>query len=133
MDITKYLEIPYVWDGRSFEGADCYGLIVLYFREELGIELWDPLELHLPHWKDAERTNVLSLNTEREWVKVKEARLHDVVLIRLGESKTPNHCGVVISSSQFLHIQGKPGVSTPKLSLWKPRIAGYYRHRSLCP
>lgn len=39
MDARKYLGIPFQDKGCGFEGCDCYGLVRLVYREELGIEL----------------------------------------------------------------------------------------------
>lgn len=39
--IEKYLGIPYRLGGRGFDGADCIGLIWLYYRTEHGITLPD--------------------------------------------------------------------------------------------
>ena len=39
MDLKKYLGIPFRDHGASFDGCDCYGLVRLVYREEMGIEL----------------------------------------------------------------------------------------------
>lgn len=138
MDISKYLEIPYVWDGRGWEGIDCYGLMVLWFKEELGITLWDPLELRLPNWRNVDASNVLHRSTFKDWKRIDPDRdgwqRHDGLLIRLPESENANHCGIVMNPYEFLHAQEIPGVNVSKLKLWRGgnRIVGYYRHLELC-
>jgi hypothetical protein len=42
IDIRKYIGIPFVDRGDSFDGADCYGLLRLFYREEFGRQIADP-------------------------------------------------------------------------------------------
>ena len=37
--IEKFIGIPFVSKGRTFKGCDCYGLVKLYYKEVLNIEL----------------------------------------------------------------------------------------------
>ncbi len=39
MNIQKYLRVPYVIGGRAWDGADCYGLLKLFYAEERGVDL----------------------------------------------------------------------------------------------
>lgn len=41
LDINKYIGIPWVAGGRSESAADCWGLVMLVYRNELGLELGD--------------------------------------------------------------------------------------------
>ena len=43
INIRKYIGIPFVDRGDSFKGADCYGLLRLFYREEFGRYIADPL------------------------------------------------------------------------------------------
>ena len=37
--MIDYIGIPYKDKGRTFNGCDCYGLLMLYYKKELGIEI----------------------------------------------------------------------------------------------
>lgn len=37
--INDFIGIPFVSKGRTFRGCDCYGLVSLYYKEVLNIEL----------------------------------------------------------------------------------------------
>jgi cell wall-associated NlpC family hydrolase len=50
--ISEYIATPYVVDGRDLSGADCWGIVVLWYRHVLGEEL--------PDWTHADKT--------RSWV-----------------------------------------------------------------
>lgn len=39
MDLSEYIGIPYLFGGSSRDGADCWGLVRLIYRERYGKEL----------------------------------------------------------------------------------------------
>ena len=39
VDMNRYIGIPYEKGGISFKGADCFGLLRLFYEEEYGIRL----------------------------------------------------------------------------------------------
>jgi hypothetical protein len=43
INVRKYIGIPFVDRQASFSGADCYGLLRLFYREEFGRDIADPL------------------------------------------------------------------------------------------
>lgn len=42
-DLGRYVGIPYVRGGASFAGADCFGIVQLYYRNEYGIDIERPV------------------------------------------------------------------------------------------
>ena len=128
LNLQRYLQIPYGWNGRSFEACDCYGLVILYYQEELGIELAD-YEHGRQNYLQFANSEYLIEKAHREFVEVKEAKAHDVLLIR-NQSETPNHCGIVLNQ-RFLHCLEGVGCATSKISTWRKAIHGIYRHKEL--
>lgn len=112
-DPVKYLSIPYLDRGASFEGCDCWGLVCLYYKNELGIEL--------PHFSNFAAQNTPLFN------KAEQARIHDVMII--SDSGQAGHCGVIISDREFLHTMESAGVHISRIDLWKDRIMSFHRHR----
>ncbi len=130
LNVAKYIVIPYVFMGSDFSGCDCYGLVRLWYREELGIELVD-----FNHGRASSREFVNSnyfaesAHLQFERVEVGASRTHDVVLIR-SQSQTPNHCGIVVEGL-LLHTMERVGCTTARLKSWGKYIAGVYRYRGL--
>lgn len=44
--LNEYIGIPYVGEGRSRDGLDCYGLVLLIYKDHFGIELPDWSGVH---------------------------------------------------------------------------------------
>lgn len=125
----KYLTIPFKKRGRSFDGADCYGMLMLFFQHELGIHVKDFLVTGLP--VDADAETCLSAK-EEEWLEVPLDALRPWdVLAMANQSDTPNHTGVVLDGGTFLHTLEGVGPAVSRLSTWAPKIRAAYRHRRL--
>lgn len=127
MITERYLDVPYLYNGRTWKGADCYGLLILWFKNELGIDLID-YNHGTEHWSALD-SNIMLANAYREFEKVTEgdARKHDVVVLNNGGVP---HCGVMVDGKHFLHTLERIGPATSKISTWRDRIVGFYRHKS---
>lgn len=131
--LKKYLSIPFLLHGRTFEGCDCYGLLMLYFENELGIVIKDFIGKSTVR-TDADRSNnILCLdNSEDEWLPVEldDIRPNDILGFR-NKSITINHVGIVIDPRFFLHTFDSIGCAASKISTWRSRLIAAYRHRGL--
>jgi len=128
--ILKALCVKFKDKGRDYLGWDCYGLLVKVYQDVLYIEL--------PSFKDnyvdagdtkASRRviNDLVVHQKRNWLKIKDPQVFDVVLFRFGEAQT--HVGLVIDKDRFLHCEKKINMVIERLDCmkWKKRIEGFYR------
>lgn len=124
----KIMTTPYIHGGRDFEGADCYGAIILWYRHRLGIELWD-LEAGYPaDWKQSK--NLFIENYYRQWLRVERPKRHDIVLIRITAERL--HAGIFMGQGKFLHLCQAGGVLSPVDDRrWKSRLEGFYRFKKL--
>ena len=111
--LDRYLGIPYVHLGRTMQGLDCYGLIILVYRD-LGVEL-----------VDSENYDK-SKSYQEEWKRVDSPQLFDVVLFRIVKG-VANHAGIYLDEYRFLHCM-EAGVVVGKFGddVWS-NIAGYFR------
>lgn len=121
----RFVGIPWKPNGRDFDGVDCYGLIVLWYREILGINLMD----FTTQTTDEE---FYLDNIDNYWVEVKKyhEKENDVIVTR--ERTGQLHVALIYKPCQILHINID---ETSKLeryrwNLWKAPLR-IYRHRHL--
>ena len=127
MNLTRYIGIPYASKGRGFDGCDCWGLVHLFYHDELGI--------NLPRYDEAYTDAAELAETKRAveegrsgWKRVETPKLGDAVLIRIrGE---PVHVGVYVGDGLMLHVRKGTNANLQKLSapFWKQSLEGFYRH-----
>lgn len=127
--MQKYIQIPYKLNGRDFNGCDCYGLLVLYFKVELGIDLLD-YKLALANANSLTDTRYMLENAHNDFIKIEDPRKNDVVMVCNG-SRTPNHCGIVLDNGLFIHTLEGVGCAISKLKTWNKRIYSFHRHKDL--
>ncbi len=124
--LNRYYDIPYLRNGRSFDGCDCFGLLWLWFLNERGICL--PIyECQSP---DDQRVGQASGFIEGLYRHFKHAALanpqrHDVLYLSHNGNA---HCGVILDKRKFIHSLSKIGVAVSNIPSWKPRIEGIYRY-----
>lgn len=128
LNIDPFEGLPYKHAGYGFDGTFCWGLVYLFYREALGIELprYDKAVKDYKNIGDAHETFE---GGSQDWIKTEEPHSGDVALIRRGGRIA--HCGIYIEPRQMLHIQDDHLSCVTRLDspLWKNRIYGYYRHR----
>lgn len=132
-EIARYIGIPFTERGRDREGVDCWGLVVLVYRDLFGIELPSYAEEY-GTTTDAEEIGALVRRESRTvWqeVPLREARLGDVLLFRVrGQAM---HCGLVVVPPTFLHCVDRIGSAIERWDslLWEKRVSGVFRHAEL--
>ena len=127
--IGDYVGLPFAPRGRTREGVDCWGLVVLVYRQILWLDLpsYDDRYTTLDSAERVDRAAIIA-GERGAWYEVEAPQAFDVVLFTLGELAA--HVGLVVDDGRMLHIQrGACSVieryDTPK---WQPRLAGCFRH-----
>lgn len=125
-----FLAVPYADEGRSPEGADCYGLIWLWYR--------DVLEIDIPIFDDVPPGNMVAVNAmieqhKSEWLEVEIPCEHDICVMRGIGFRGAGHMGVVQPRRRLLHTTQDQGARIERLSdpTIKSRIIEFRRHKSL--
>ena len=125
--VKKYVGIPFLSNGRTLAGCDCYGLVRLVLRNEYGIDLpelsdnyADALNVKETARLFAEQLPVLAGQ------KIPAPQERAVVIIT--EHGVAAHIGIVAGGGYILHTGIKTGSicqreSHPGL---RGRIEGYY-------
>lgn len=124
----KFIGIPFKEQGRSFSGVDCWGLAVLYYKEEFGIDL--PLFTDSYSLQDNARLQELISIKKEAWHRVAKPKVGDLVLFKVLGSET--HIGIYIGENKFLHAMRNIGSAVQDLSSteWNRRVIGYYSYGS---
>lgn len=129
--VNDYIGIPYVEDGRTRAGLDCWGLIVLVWREVYGRDLpvYDG-----PHWaRDADRRVIaaaIALEVERyESVPAGSEREGDGIILRMAGH--PLHVGLVVAPGWMLHSHETAAscIENYRSIAWCRRVIGFRRYR----
>lgn len=124
----KYMSVPFVDKGREMDGADCWGLARLIYKDELGIELPDYLDAY-EHTLERKAISLhISDVYEKNWVKVEEPKEFDLVIVDI--SGVPMHIGIVTKKDHMIHCSRDVNTAheSLKTSRWKHKIRGFARY-----
>jgi len=127
--IDRYLGVPYQVMGRSMEGTDCYGLILMIYKD-LGYNLFDISENYNDEWS-SEGKNFFYENYYKEWDIVEKPEPFDVVLFHNGMGIV-NHGGVILTQGKLIQA-GQAGTTVVRIDSenLKKKIEGFYTLRAL--
>jgi cell wall-associated NlpC family hydrolase len=134
MNIQAYIKLPYKDKGRGLDGVDCWGLVRLVYKDELGVDLPD----HCDGYQSAEVVEGAAKMVSEEkahWQEVdsREVTEGDVIVLRLAGH--PVHLGVVIDSGRklMLHVMKGSNSVVEKYTnlIWRHRVDGFFRYRGL--
>jgi hypothetical protein len=126
MSLNKYVGIPFVSGGREYSGCDCWGLVRLYYKNELNIDLPSLNSEYTEH--DTERMEELVAQYKEGWTKLEEPELGSLILFKVLGRET--HVGIYIGSGKFLHsLEGNASaVQSVNSKEWQKRIVGYFKY-----
>jgi len=109
IDCNALVGIPWVRGGHSVNGADCWGIITLFYDYYFGTTL--------PHFCGDEINTKpgvsLLIEQGREqdarWKKLEKSEPYSLALMFGRKSKRPNHIGVYLGDGMILHSLGPEG------------------------
>lgn len=129
IDPNPYLGLPYAPWGRDRAGLDCWGLVRLVYREQLGIVLPSYADTQPEPQERQELAAIIRGNMGR-WRPVASPADGDVHLFSVGGH--PVHVAIGIGARQMMHVQ-EGGVVLLQAATdrpWSGRRVGIYRHRA---
>ncbi len=121
-DYSKFVGIRYRLGGRTFKACDCYGLLILFYRE-FGVELPD---LSVSSFKLVTRAFV---EEERNphWSRIATPSLKDIAVF--SKDGLPCHCGIMLDRVSMLHNEDRQScVERINSPIWESRLYGFYRY-----
>lgn len=124
----NYIGIPFKRDGHDRNGIDCWRLVVLVYREMLGIQLPSYQGIFSNTSPSSLLGAVKQMRIEREkWIPVSCPDPFDVVTLRINGLF---HVGIAINRAEMLHIDEQTDSVIERFSglLWKNRVEGFLRY-----
>jgi cell wall-associated NlpC family hydrolase len=127
--LDRFVGIPYLDQGRTAAGLDCYGLVVLVYREIWGIELPSYAERYVT---GADRRALAGLVSDGlcDWREIGagDEDAFDVCLMRDG--REISHVGLVVGYGRVLHVErgGLSRIERYRNGMLGARVAGFYRY-----
>lgn len=114
------------------DGADCWGLAYLAYKQEKGIEVPDYLWAY-DDTHDVEKisAHIAAEKASSRWKDVADPEPFDLVLMQESAAGMVGiHVGLVIRPNYMIHIRRKKGVVIQPINSfeWKNRIMGFVRY-----
>lgn len=126
-DYTRYLLIPYLHQGRTEQGADCFGLLRIFYKEELGIELPDFTEDYPRDWW-LHSNYFLDLCVGYGFEESATAETGDILFFRNNGIKV-GHVGIALTDGMFLHMSNAGAVISPFVSgIYQRQLHSIHRY-----
>lgn len=128
---VKYLQVPHVAGGRSFTGADCFGLVCLFYQEEFSIELSASVP-YTEYWYKDQPALIIRSATSAGFKRVKTQLQHgDVVVLK--EEGALKHLAVYLAPGYLLHNVTTGTYCEPLAKGSGSKIRAIYRHKDMVP
>jgi cell wall-associated NlpC family hydrolase len=120
-DLTEYIGIPFKFGGRDRNNLDCYGLVMLLYKELHGITLPDVIS---PTYLNEIET---LLNEHK--VKWEPCELEVGCVLVFNVRGYGSHVGYYLGDDRMIHTwEGTGGVMIERIAFsWKNRLIGSYK------
>lgn len=126
MNVADYIGLPYAPKGRGSEGVDCWGLVQLFYKRELGIAVPSYVEEYVSP-DDRMTVSGAILANIGKWKAALTLEPGDMLLFSI--LGLPLHTGVYIGDNDFLHAFRNTNSCIERLNsvTWSRRLIGAYR------
>ena len=123
--LDKYIGIPYEHRGRTIEGLDCWGLVVMVYRD-LGFELDDLNDYEVPSHLTG--NDYFRNRDDDSWRRVAIPSSYDVVLI-VNQKGIAYHAGMITPDHKYIHCAKNTGVAIVSMENVRKVliVEGFYR------
>lgn len=127
----RFIDIPYKFGGRAFDGADCVGLLILWFKEQ-GIHYQyrdKDGPIHADWFKNNPRRLVEAITQYGGLIRFSDLQKNDVLMItNTGDESIPICLAVMVNERHILTTNDKQNSFVEMLNLeWKARFWGGIR------
>lgn len=121
-EFTQYLGIPFQYGGRDRNSLDCYGLLMLLYKEIHNIEIPDVVSPTVL----AEIADQV-VKEKPKWEPLKELEVGCAIVFNIGGYGS--HVAYYLGDGKMIHTwEGTGGVVIERLAFaWNNRIVGIYK------
>jgi len=125
---NKYIRIPFKEKGRDESGCDCWGLVRLIYKNELGIDLPSNHELYDNTLQRDLLAKLIEDEKFHKWSEPQDQREFDVIILNV--FGRPMHVGVVTKNGFMIHCSKDTNTVHEKYTSmsWKGRVKGFGRY-----
>jgi cell wall-associated NlpC family hydrolase len=127
--MIEYVGIPFEKDGNDKKGCDCWRLVVLVYKDRLGIELPDFAGAYVDgSLASLKKVSRMIRAGKQAWERVDKPLPYDVILLRTGSMVY--HVGLVIDRKRMLHVMEGINSTIEEFTgiQWKKKVEGFYRY-----
>lgn len=121
-DYSKYIGIPFEFGGRDYTSLDCYGLVMLLYKEIHGINIPDVIS----------PTFISKIHdlVEVEKLKWTPSPVEEGSVLIFNIKGYGSHVSYVIGEDKMIHTwEATGGVTIERIGFaWKHRILGSYKY-----
>ncbi len=130
-DLKQYIGIPFLDHGRDREGCDCWGLVHLVYREQLGLTMPDLGDGYSEAYARGEVDETVSATVGQEWnrdVTAEPWRPLDVMIFN--RAGVECHVGLYVRLGEMLHVIEGTAAALERYDTvkWRRRLSRVVRH-----
>lgn len=127
--IRQLLQVPFVEKGRDESGADCWGIVLLYYKWKYNVSLprYDGIYLKQEFPEDGVEDFNEVINPIEDFYEVENPEQDDIVMLIV--SGRPVHVGVMIDQNRFIHTYKNRAacIESLKDQKWNGKVESYHR------
>jgi len=133
MSFREYIGIPFKYGGRSKKETDCWGMVVLIYKDKLGIDLFDMVEYE-PSLEASSKFYASISEFHKQWKKINidmnTLQKYDIILFSLDQERKdiPTHIAVYTEFNKIIHCTEFMPVSITRLDRWLRFSHSAYRY-----
>lgn len=129
VDLKKYIGITFINKGSDEKGADCFGLIRHFYKNEFDIDIKDP---SVSAFSSCEIFNKYIEEISSNWIELPNDELENYCVVGIRNDvripKITQHFGIYIKDgNKLLHTLDKIGSHLAPIERYKNKITGFYK------
>lgn len=132
-DFRDYIGIPFKYGGRDKMGTDCWGVVVMVYKDHLGIDLFD-IQEYEPSTEVSTTFYKSFSSVHKDWKEIDmnlySLHPYDIIVFALGKEQknVPTHVAIYITFDRILHCTEYMPVSVTRLKPWLSKAISAYRY-----